>query len=127
MARILVVEDNADNMKLFRALLTLRGHEVTALPSGDGLFDTLAQTRPELVLMDIQLPGKDGFGLLADIRGSEWAALKVVALSAHAMAGDGERARAAGFNDYITKPIEIATFPKQVERALAGQRVDPPE
>ena len=120
MARILIVEDNPDNMKLFRALLTLRGHEVTALPSGEGLFDSLEQVRPELVLMDIQLPGKDGFTLLSEIRASAWNALKVVALTAHAMAGDGERARAAGFDDYITKPIEIATFPGQVEQQLAG-------
>ena len=122
MARILIVEDNADNMKLFRALLTLKGHEVTALPSGDGLFDTLAQTKPELVLMDIQLPGKDGFALLSDIRGSSWGGLRVVALTAHAMPGDGEKARAAGFDDYITKPIEIAQFPGQVERVLASGR-----
>jgi len=127
MARILIVEDNPDNMKLFRALLTLRGHEVTALPSGEGLFESLTQTRPELVLMDIQLPGKDGFALLADIRGSEWKALRIVGLSAHAMSGDAEKARNAGFDDYITKPIEIAAFPGQVERALAGQRINPQE
>ena len=60
MARILVVEDNPDNMKLFRAILTMRGHEVTALPSGDGLLEALAANRPDLVLMDIQLPGMDG-------------------------------------------------------------------
>ena len=124
MSRILIVEDNPDNMKLFRALLTLRGHEVTALPSGDGLFDTLAETRPELILMDVQLPGKDGFELLSDIRRSEWAHLRVVGLSAHAMPGDREKARAAGFDDYITKPIEIAAFPRQVEHALAGRRID---
>lgn len=124
MARILIVEDNPDNMKLFRALLTLRGHEVTALPSGEGLFDTLSQTKPELLLLDVQLPGKDGFELLADIRNSDWAKLRVVGLSAHAMSGDQEKARAAGFDDYITKPIEIAEFPKQVERALAGRRID---
>ncbi len=127
MARILIVEDNPDNMKLFRALLTLRGHEVTALPSGEGLFETLAQTRPELVLMDIQLPGKDGFALLSDIRASDWGRLRVVALSAHAMSGDAERARQAGFDDYITKPIEIGEFPGQVERALAGQRINSEE
>lgn len=127
MSRILIVEDNPDNMKLFRALLTLRGHEVTALPSGEGLFESLEQTRPELVLMDIQLPGKDGFTLLAEIRASSWNPLKVVALTAHAMAGDGERARAAGFDDYITKPIEIASFPGQVEQQLGGRRPDAQE
>ena len=125
MAKILVVEDNADNMKLFRALLTLRGHQVTALPSGDGLQEALAAAAPELVLMDIQLPGKDGFALLAEIRVSSWSGLRVVALTAHAMSGDGERARAAGFDDYITKPIDIATFPGQVDRVLAGQRAAP--
>jgi two-component system, cell cycle response regulator DivK len=123
MARILIVEDNADNMKLFRALLALRGHEVTALPSGEGMFETLDQVKPELVLMDIQLPGKDGFALLSDLRASAWRGLKVVALTAHAMSGDSERARLAGFDGYITKPIEIAHFPDQVERALSGEAV----
>jgi CheY-like chemotaxis protein len=121
MARILIVEDNPDNMKLFRALLTLKGHEVTALQSGDGLHEALSQHRPDLVLMDIQLPGKDGFALLAEIRASPHAALRVVALTAHAMTGDRDRARTAGFDDYITKPIDIASFPEQVARVLAGQ------
>lgn len=121
MARILIVEDNPDNMKLFRALLTLKGHEVTALQSGDGLQEALDQNRPDLVLMDIQLPGKDGFALLAEIRASPHAAMRVVALTAHAMTGDRDRARTAGFDDYITKPIDIATFPDQVSRVLAGQ------
>ena len=121
MARILIVEDNPDNMKLFRALLTLKGHEVTALQNGDGLQEALDQHRPDLVLMDIQLPGKDGFALLAEIRSSPHAALRVVALTAHAMSGDRDRARQAGFDDYITKPIDIATFPDQVAQSLAGQ------
>jgi CheY-like chemotaxis protein len=121
MARILIVEDNPDNMKLFRAILALKGHVVTALQSGDGLLDSLSESTPELVLMDIQLPGKDGFALLAEIRASKFAALKVVALTAHAMSGDREKARAAGFDDYITKPIDIMTFPDQVAKALASR------
>jgi two-component system cell cycle response regulator DivK len=112
-------------MKLFRALLTLKGHEVTALPSGDGLLEVLDQARPDLVLMDIQLPGKDGFALLAEIRDSSWSALKVVGLSAHAASSDAARARAAGFDGYITKPIDIRTFPDVVERALAGETPSP--
>jgi two-component system cell cycle response regulator DivK len=127
MARILIVEDNPDNMKLFRALLTLKGHTVTALQSGDGLLEALAQNQPELVLMDIQLPGKDGYALLQEIRRSPWASLRVVALTAHAMSGDREKAREAGFDDYIAKPIEIAEFPDQVARALAGRTPDPKE
>jgi CheY-like chemotaxis protein len=123
MATILIVEDSPDNMKLFRTLLTLRKHTVVGLTSGEGLMPTLAEAKPDLVLMDIQLPGKDGFELLAEIRASEHRALKVVALTAHAMAGDRERALEAGFDGYITKPIDIRGFPDQVARALDGDQV----
>ena len=122
-AKILVVEDSPDNMKLFRTLLTLRGHEVTELAGGEGLLDTIAQAEPDIVLMDIQLPGKDGYALLAEIRESPHGALRVLALTAHAMSGDRERALQAGFDGYITKPIEIRSFPELVKRALAGEAI----
>jgi CheY-like chemotaxis protein len=122
-ARILIVEDSPDNMKLFRTLLTLKGHEVTGLPGGEGLLETIASTSPELVLMDIQLPGKDGFALLSEVRGSPHRELRVLALTAHAMSGDRERALEAGFDGYITKPIEIRSFPDMVNRALAGETI----
>ncbi len=121
MAMILIVEDSPDNMKLFRALLTLRGHQVTGLPGGDGLMGTIERTAPALVLMDIQLPGKDGFALLKDIRGSVHRELRVVALTAHAMSGDRERALEAGFDGYITKPIDIHVFPDLVQRVLSSE------
>jgi two-component system cell cycle response regulator DivK len=73
--------------------------------------------------MDIQLPGKDGFALLDEIRQSVHRDMRVVALTAHAMAGDRERALAAGFDGYITKPIDVRRFPEQIARALAGQAV----
>jgi len=117
----LIVEDNPDNMKLFRTLLSLRGHAVTGLSSGEGLAAALAAKPPDLVLMDIQLPGKDGFALLADIRGSAQKGVRVVALTAHAMAGDHDRAIAAGFDGYITKPVDIRAFPDQIARALSGE------
>ena len=120
MANLLIVEDSPDNMKLFRTLLTLKGHNVTGIPGGEELFSTLAAGRPELVLMDIQMPGKDGFALLAEIRASEYRDLRVIALTAHAMSGDREKAMAAGFDGYITKPIDIRQFPEQVLKALAG-------
>jgi len=123
MATILIVEDSPDNMKLFRTLLELKKHSVVGLANGDGLLDAIGQSQPALVLMDIQLPGKDGYALLEEIRNSPHRALKVVALTAHAMAGDRERALAAGFDGYITKPIEIRIFPEQVSRALEGERV----
>jgi two-component system cell cycle response regulator DivK len=118
--KILIVEDSPDNMKLFRTLLTLRQHEVVGLSGGDGLLETIGRERPDLVLMDIQLPGKDGFELLAEIRGSEHRSLRVLALTAHAMSGDRERALDAGFDGYITKPIDIRTFPEQVRREVEG-------
>jgi CheY-like chemotaxis protein len=122
-AKILIVEDSPDNMKLFRALLTLRGHEVVGLHGGDGLLETIGREPPELVLMDIQLPGKDGFRLLQEIRRSDRPALPVLALTAHAMSGDREKALEAGFNGYITKPIDIRSFPELVQRALAGETI----
>jgi two-component system cell cycle response regulator DivK len=122
-ARILVVEDSPDNMRLFRILLTLKGHEVTGVLGGEELLETIDRSEPELVLMDIQLPGKDGFTLLGEIRTSTHAALKVLALTAHAMSGDRERAMQAGFDGYITKPIDIRAFPELVTRALAGEAV----
>jgi two-component system cell cycle response regulator DivK len=122
-ARILVVEDSPDNMRLFRTLLTLNGHEVTGLAGGEELLETIDRIDPELVLMDIQLPGKDGFTLLGEIRKSPHAALRVLALTAHAMSGDRDRAMQAGFAGYITKPIDIRAFPELVRRALAGEAV----
>jgi two-component system, cell cycle response regulator DivK len=121
---ILIVEDSPDNMKLFRTLLTLKGHAVTGLPGGEGLLETIERNAPDLVLMDIQLPGKDGFALLREIRSSPYGTVRVIALTAHAMAGDRERALQAGFDGYITKPIDVRDFPDQVHRALQGKRLD---
>ena len=124
MARILIVEDSPDNMKLFRTILALKGHEVAGLAGGEGLLPAIEAHTPELVLMDIQLPGKDGFTLLQEIRNSPSAGIRVVALTAHAMTGDRERALDAGFDGYITKPIDIRAFPDQVQRALEGGEPD---
>lgn len=123
MATILIVEDSPDNMRLVSTVLRLKQHTVHEMVDGDGLLDRLAEARPDLVLMDIQLPGKDGFALLAEIRGSTHAQLRVVALTAHAMAGDRDRALEAGFDGYITKPIDVRRFPEQVERSMKGEMV----
>ncbi|MEP6590134.1 MAG: response regulator [Gemmatimonadota bacterium] len=120
MANILIVEDSPDNMKLFRTLLTLKGHVITGLSGGEELFATLSAERPDLVLMDIQMPGKDGYALLAELRASEFSNLRIIALTAHAMSGDRAKAMSAGFDGYITKPIDIREFPEQVRMALEG-------
>jgi len=115
-AKILIVEDNPDNMKLFRAVLSIRGHKVVGLPGGETLLETMRSEAPALVLLDIQLPGEDGFQLLAKLQADRGDALcPVVALTAHAMSGDQEKALAAGFTGYLTKPIDVGTFAGTVE------------
>jgi CheY-like chemotaxis protein len=115
-AKILIVEDNPDNMKLFRAVLGIRGHQTVGLAGGEALLETMRAEAPQLVLLDIQLPGEDGFQLLARLRDAlEDVLPPVVALTAHAMSGDEEKALAAGFTGYLTKPIDVGTFASTVE------------
>lgn len=120
MARIFIVEDSADNMRLFQAVLRLHGHEVRGVADGTGLREALESFVPRLVLMDIQLPGKDGYELLREIRAlpEPVGAVRVIALTAHAMSGDERKVLEAGFDGYITKPISVANFPSQVQEAL---------
>lgn len=122
MATILIVEDNPDNMKLIRTVLAMRGHAVVGLPGGEGLLEALRAERPDAVLLDIQLPGEDGFQLLARLRASGETLPPVIALTAHAMAGDRERALAAGFDGYLTKPIEVLTFGETIEGLIGRER-----
>ncbi len=123
MATIVVVEDQPDSLKLLSTLLTLRGHQVIPLASGERLLETVRahSPPPDLVLLDIQLPGRDGYALLQDLQAIEgdhpW---KVVALTAHAMPADRDRAIAAGFDGYVTKPIDVRAFPGEVAAFLAG-------
>ena len=120
MATILIVEDQPDNLKLLTALLTLKGHQVIGLPNGDRVAEVLRTQRPApaLVLLDIQLPGRDGYAVLEELQGLPERSWKVVALTAHAMPEDRARAEAAGFDGYITKPIDVRTFPAEVARYL---------
>ena len=108
-------------MKLCRTVLAVRGHDVVGLPGGEELVRTVETEQPAIILLDIQLPGEDGFALLAKLKASGQTLPPVVALTAHAMSGDRERALAAGFDGYLTKPIDVMTFGATVE-ALARNR-----
>jgi len=110
MNRVAVVEDNADNRLLLQAILDGL-YDVVEYENGVDALAGLAETLPDLVLLDISLPGMDGNEILARIRADErLRRLPVIALTAHAMAGDREKYLSAGFNDYITKPIVDETL-----------------
>ncbi len=121
MAKILVVEDNPDNSDLVVDLLSTRGHTVTQARDGrEGIAMARAQC-PDLILMDISLPVMDGFAATKELKADP--ALKrvpVIALTAHAMAGDENRALAAGCNGYVTKPIDVKTFAQKIEAFMKG-------
>jgi two-component system sensor histidine kinase/response regulator len=105
MNTVAVVEDNADNRLLLQAILDGL-YEVVEYENGVDALAGLAAQLPDLVLLDISLPGMDGNEILARIRADDQLRrLPVIALTAHAMAGDREKYLSAGFNDYITKPI----------------------
>ena len=122
MARILVVEDNPTNMKLAITLLESAGHSVlTAVDAEAGL--TLARAeKPDLILMDIQLPGMDGLEATAELkRDDATRAIPVIALTALAMKGDEERIRAVGCDGYIAKPMRYKEFQATIAAQLQGQ------
>ena len=109
--QILVVEDNERNMKLFRDVLEASGYRTLEAATGERAVEMTFQHRPDLVLMDIQLPGIDGVEALDRLRADErFSAVPVLALTAQAMEGDRERFLAAGFDGYLSKPVDIAEF-----------------
>jgi len=117
--RILVVEDNALNLRLIRDLLELNGHEVVEAINVDEGRIELERAAPDGVLLDIGIPGGGGETLLREIRRHpKLAALPVIAVTAFAMQGDRERLLNAGFNAYVSKPINTYTFVRDIEIVL---------
>jgi two-component system cell cycle response regulator DivK len=120
--RILVVDDNAQNLKLARLLLVGEGYEVRTALDGEQALAALEGFSPRLVLTDIQLPGMDGLELARRLKGDpERQSIVVLALTAYAMKGDREKALAAGCDGYITKPIDTETLPGIIAGFLAEQ------
>ena len=120
-AQVLVVEDNPRNMKLFRDVLHDSGCRTLEASTGEEAVALATEHRPNLVLMDIQLPDIDGIEALNRLRADErLSSMPILALTAQAMEGDRERFLAAGFNGYLEKPISVREFPAQVAALLAS-------
>ncbi len=116
-ARILVVEDNEKNMKLFRDVLEATGYDTLEATTGRQAVELATEHSPDLVLMDIQLPDFDGIEALGQLRAdARTASVPVLALTAQAMEGDRERFLAAGFDGYLSKPVDVADFVATVKR-----------
>jgi CheY-like chemotaxis protein len=119
---IMAVEDNEDNRDLIVKVLSHRGYEVVGVSDGSEALDRLAEVAPDLILMDINLPGMDGYEVTKRIRHNEvFAKVPIVALTAHAMRGDKEKSLAAGCNAYVPKPINVHTFPDVIAGLLSGK------
>lgn len=117
--KVLIVEDNEQNMELFRDLLMSKGYAVMEAVDGEAALDKVHYETPDLILMDIQLPKMDGVEVTRKMR--NYPALNtttIIAVTAHAMKGDREDFLKAGFNDYIAKPINIKSFLQIIESHL---------
>ena len=120
--RILVVEDNALNMKLFRDVLVATGYRAIEATSGATAIELATEHVPNLVLMDIQLPDFDGVEALRRLRANtRTASIPVLAVTAQAMRGDGDRFLAAGFDGYVAKPVDVTALIGAVRTHCRGR------
>ena len=120
-AKILVVEDNPINLKLVSDLLEFEGHEMLRAVNAEEAQAVLAGILPDLILMDIALPGMDGLTLTRQLKADERTrGIRIVALTAFAMKGDEQKALDAGCDGYITKPIDTREFPGRVAALLSS-------
>ena len=117
--KILYVEDNDDNVYVVKSRLTRAGYTVLVAVDGQQGVDMALAERPDLILMDLSLPVLDGWEATRRLKAApETKAIPVIALSAHAMAGDREKALAAGCDDYDTKPVELARLRAKIDTLL---------
>lgn len=119
MARVLVVEDQAENLDLMVYLLTAFGHEALVAHDGAEGITVITRERPDLVVMDLQMPVMNGYEAASRLKADPGlSAIPLVAVTAYAMVGDRERIMAAGFDGYLTKPIDPTVFVRELERYL---------
>lgn len=119
---ILIVDDNPANMKLVRVLLSSEGYDVRTALDAEAALAQLRSSPPDLILMDVQLPGMDGLELTRKLKSNPATRnIKIVGLTAYAMRGDRERIIAAGCDGYIPKPIDTRTLPHSIKGYLKRQ------
>jgi two-component system, cell cycle response regulator DivK len=117
--KVLVIEDNEQNLYLVRFILEQSGYEVFAALDGQAGIETAARLKPDLILLDIQLPVMDGYAVARNLRlNPDLAATPIVAVTSYAMLGDRDKVMEAGCNGYIEKPIDPDTFVAKVEKHL---------
>jgi CheY-like chemotaxis protein len=119
MAKVLIVDDNQVNLKLVMYVVEAAGFEVTTAVDAEKALATLATVRPDVILMDLQLPGIDGLELTRRIKADPATRdIAIIAVTAYAMKGDREKALEAGCDDYVTKPIDTRALPGVIERHI---------
>lgn len=124
--RILLIEDNSQNRYLAKFLLEKAGHEVAEAVSGTEGLEMAARLNPDLILLDIQLPGMDGHAVASALKADPGLKhIPIVAITSYAMPGDRERCLAAGAEGYLEKPINPETFVADVEKFLVNDRKEP--
>lgn len=117
MNKILVVEDNEKNLKLVRALLVSHGYEIIEATDGETGVALAREHKPRLILMDIRMPVMDGINAIKVLKEiPETRDIPVIALTAYAMRGDREKLLSEGFAEYVTKPINVRTFPAIIKK-----------
>jgi len=122
-ATVLYIEDNSENRLLVRRVLQAEGYQVLEASSAQEALDLVLLKSPDLILMDINLPGTDGYTLTSRLKSiPSFSRIPIIALTANVMKGDRERTLEAGCDGYIQKPIDVDTLPHQIIRFLAIQR-----
>jgi len=121
--RILIVDDNATNLKLVAYLMKANGYTVDTALDAESATEAIRASRPDVILMDIQLPGIDGLELTRRLKADPSTRdIAIVAVTAYAMKGDQAKALAAGCDDYVTKPIDTRSLPETIARHLASRK-----
>jgi CheY-like chemotaxis protein len=119
MKKILIADDKATSRELIRTVLGTSEYAITEAGDGNEALRCARETQPDLIILDLHMPGLDGFGVATELRRDErFERTPIMALTASAMQGDRERALAAGFTSYITKPIRLPHLRREVARLL---------